>query len=380
MSLIEIDAQKILQGGYEAELLHGDLSTGRVLSNCAYNVLNPLGLVYRPVVDEQMLANGQSAPQWPGGKTFAVCLSHDVDTVSSLSIIQYLRQCSHSMSHFRKHSDKKAIKDLAINLMGIVKAARSLLKKDPLHCYEKWLDVEEKVGARSTFFFLPDKVSKAHWTDGGYRYSDTVVFDGQKCTVAKMMREIDRRGWEVGLHASWYAFNDVDELKYQKKQIENILGHSIESIRQHYLHYDIRVTPRAHADAGFRYDSTLGFNNNIGFRFGTSCPWYLYDLEREKYPNILEIPLIIQDGAMLKAKGMGLDENMAYNYVVQITEEVEKVGGVLTLLWHPKGVIHESYWNLYLRVLEYLKRKNAWFGSVQGVGNWWEKHDVEIHK
>ncbi len=369
---MKVDTRKLLQGRYEAERLPNDFSPERAVPDFAYNILNSLGLLYRPVVDEQMLANGQCSPEWPAGRPFAVCLSHDVDAVSSSSVMQFMRKCSHSASHFRKRGDIKATKALAINLIKIAKATKSLLAEDPLHCYDKWLDAEMGVRAKSTFFFLPDRVSKVHWTDGGYRYSDALVFDGQKCTVAEMMREIDRRGWEIGLHASWYAFNDVDELHRQKEQIESVLGHSIESVRQHYLHYDIRVTPRVHAQAGFRYDSTLGFNRNIGFRLGTSYPFHLYDLEREEYADILEIPLIVQDCAMLKAKGMDLDEDTAYRYIVQIAKEVEKVGGLLTLLWHPSNIVLASYWNLYLNILGYLEKRNAWFGSVKEIGKWWE--------
>ena len=67
------------------------------------------------------------------------------------------------------------------------------------------------------------------------------------------------------------------------------------------------------------------------------------------------------------AKGMRLDEDMAFQYVVQITEAVERVGGVQTLLWHPNHIIKPDWWSVYLRSLEYLKEKNAWFGTVQEV-------------
>jgi len=69
------------------------------------------------------------------------------------------------------------------------------------------------------------------------------------------------------------------------------------------------------------------------------------------------------------AKGM-LDEETAFQYVKQIAETVEEVGGVLTLLWHPNHIIKPDWWNLYLRTLKYLKKKNAWFGSVREVGGW----------
>jgi len=77
----------------------------------------------------------------------------------------------------------------------------------------------------------------------------------------------------------------VDELKRQKRALEKALDHEVVSIRQHYLHYDIRITPAVHGEAGFKYDSTLGFNDNAGFRFGTCYPWHFYDLKAEKTVN-----------------------------------------------------------------------------------------------
>ena len=88
----------------------------------------------------------------------------------------------------------------------------------------------------------------------------------------------------------------------------------------------------------------------------------------------MEIPLIIQDSAMLKPdKGMRLDEDTAFKYIKQITETVKKVGGILTLLWHPSGIIKPDWWSLYLRTLEYLKENNAWVGSVRAVGEYWDE-------
>lgn len=243
--------------------------------------------------------------------------------------------------------------------------------KDQLHCYERWLKAEKQCGAHSTFFFWPGlkAVTKRHHTDCAYELYDTLVFDNQKCTVAEMIQEIDRQGWEIGLHPSWYSFDDADELKRQKEALEKAIGHEIVSVRQHYLHYDIRVTPAVHVAAGFKYDSTLGFNDNVGFRFGTSYPWHLYDLKSEKELSIMEIPLIIQDGAMLNPdKGMRLDEDTAFKYVEQITKAVEKVGGVLTLLWHPNHILKKDWWNLYLRTLKHLQEKEAWFGTVGEIG------------
>jgi peptidoglycan/xylan/chitin deacetylase (PgdA/CDA1 family) len=374
MDKMTIDLKKLLKGFYEPGELNGGINGDTSVPDFAYNILNTMGLLYRPIVDEAYLAENKQAPEWPEGKPFAVCLTHDVDDVSYFSFRQSLRPFASPFSGFHITRDKlKRLLNLGFNT---IRALKKQLSIDPLHCYERWLEIEENFGAKSTFFFWPGwkSVTKHHWTDPIYDLNDRVIFDGIQCTVSEMIQEIHRRGWEIGLHASWYAYNDLNELKRQKGALEKTLGYPVESIRQHYLHYDIRITPRVHSEAGFKYDSTLGFNNNIGFRFGTCYPWKLFDLESNKELPILEIPLIIQDMAMLNSsKGMRIDSKMAVRYVLLIAKEVEKVGGVLTLLWHPNEIINHISRKLYLKILNYLQEKNAWMTSLQEVGSWWSR-------
>jgi peptidoglycan/xylan/chitin deacetylase (PgdA/CDA1 family) len=341
-----------------------------------FNILNRLGLLYRPIVDDNLLEQGRPKPVWPEGKSFAVCLTHDVDEVSSCSLRQNLRA---------RYAEIRESHSVRVMLRNVIGSGLDLIclsnSQDPLHCYERWLHIENSYQARSTFFFWPGRrsISKWHSTDCLYEMTDKVGFDGQACTVAEMIREIDGRGWEIGLHPSWFSFDDLDELKRQKEELEKTVGHDVVSVRQHYLHYDIRLTPHVQAEAGFKYDSTLGFNDNIGFRFGTCYPWRLYDLQEQKESPLLEIPLIIQDGALLSPdKGLRLDMDTAMEYAVQLTAEVERVGGVLTLLWHPNHITKTPWWELYLRILEHLKDRQAWFASVKSVGEWWTEHEAAV--
>ena len=373
-----LDYKKLLNGFYEAERLPRDFSEDSVVPDFSFNILNTMGLLYTPVVDEHYLSRNQKKPVWPDGKCFAVCLTHDVDDVSLFSYRQTLRGVQRPPRNPRQRcpSIRKAL-GFGLNAIRITK---NVFSKDPLHCYERWLDIENAFHARSTFFFWPGwkNVTKHHYSDSTYELDDRITFDGQNCTVTEMIQEIHRRGWEIGLHPSWYAFNDVDELKRQKGALETAADSSIHSVRQHYLHYDIWSTPRAHSEAGFKYDSTLGFNDNIGFRFGTCYPWNLYDLKADEQLPIVEIPLIIQDAAMLSAnKGLRLNLEMALNYIVLLADRVKDVGGVLTLLWHPNQIIKSEYVKVYTKSLEYLKRQNCWMTTVAEVGDWWTERSKE---
>jgi len=48
-------------------------------------------------------------------------------------------------------------------------------------------------------------------------------------------------------------------MKRQKEALETALGKDIFSVRQHFLHYDIRVTPRVQAEAGFKQKEAYFF-------------------------------------------------------------------------------------------------------------------------
>ncbi len=146
-----INHQKLLQGHYEADRLPSDFSRERIVPDFAFNVLNPLGLLYRPVVDEDYLQNGGKKPIWPTGKPFAVCLTHDVDAITLFSLRQSLQHRSSQLS-IGETGLHKAKALLRIGLY-LVRAANNGLKKGPFHCYEHWLEIEKKSDARSTFFF-----------------------------------------------------------------------------------------------------------------------------------------------------------------------------------------------------------------------------------
>jgi peptidoglycan/xylan/chitin deacetylase (PgdA/CDA1 family) len=350
------DKNLLLTGQSEINNYPKDFNSERIVPDFAFNILNKNSILYKPILDVEQLV------QWPNKKKFAVCLTHDVDNVTKYSIKQSYR------GRLQDIRQTKTLTSIGRNLGGFTFDFLKKLnnKKDPLHNFEKWLNIESKFNAKSTFFFWPgfNNISKHHISDCTYNLNDIVIFDKQKCTVSEMIVDIDKRGWEIGLHPSWYSYNNLDEMKRQKNSLELILKKEVVSVRQHQLHHDLRITPEIHTKAGFLYDSTLGFNDNIGFRFGTSFPWRM----SINNSNIIEIPLIAQDGALLSTvKGLRLDEDTAFEYLKMIINEIEKVGGVATFVWHP-DVLIDTWWNLYLRLLEFLEPKNPFFGTIEEIG------------
>jgi peptidoglycan/xylan/chitin deacetylase (PgdA/CDA1 family) len=379
-----LDPERLLHGEYEyTDFSSRDLRYRRV-PDYSYSRLNKAQKLYTPFLDRK---HAGADPEWPGDAEFAVCLTHDMDHVSKYAPRQSFRNgLLRAKTRWRGGSE-----DGYLSETGALSAAKSVAGAvidavsdaatagpDPYHRYEEWLELEARYDATSTFFVLPEETGRTHVSNPEYRYGDEVVFDGERCTVADMVSRIHDRGWEVGLHPTWYSYDDAELLRHQKAELEAVIDDEVKSVRQHYLHYDPRKTPRAHHEAGFEYDSTLGFNKNVGFRRGNSYPWMLRDIERDEDLDVVEIPLIVQDVALFRDRGLALDPEKAVEYVLFLAEMVADTGGVLTLLWHPSSIAKGERFEVYETVLERLSEMGAWFGSVRDVGRQWETDDVTL--
>lgn len=360
-----------------------------------HNLLFWSGHYQEPVVNRWLLENAAealtSASPWPRGKKFAVCLTHDVDLVTYSSWKPGLRRAgkllrllggdkSGIMTKVKSLSSLWGLRNLA-NLL-VRKGDRCLpTKRSGRDLFSLWLTLEAHFGFRSTFFFLPDHSPRYHPFDGPmYRYRDRIDFENGPATVAELMRELDRRGWEVGLHGTFYSFDDPQELKRQKEQVERAIQNEVVSIRQHCLHFDITKTPKAQGEAGFKYDSTFGSNRLIGFRNGMAFPFYFYDLVADAPLPVLEIPLHIQDGALFDPDNLDLTPPLALRWAKQLIDRVEETKGLVTLLWHPQTTDERRFpgwFSVYAELLSYIAKKDAWVAPVREIGYWWEQRRRE---
>jgi len=372
-----LDSAKIARGEYEAQLLDRYGQECYRATSANFSLAHREHPLYRPWADENGLRGGASRPCWPDGARFAVCLTHDADNVASLNPRMHWRTIISRSRYLRNERDARAARAFQASLVRLARSLNPFRGHDPVDRYEQWLAMESEVGAKSTFLFLPDHYGRPHYTDGGYRYGDRIRFDGQRCSVAEMMREIHRRGWEVGLHASWQAYDCVDEIRRQKDQVEAAIGAEVESVRHHHLHFDVRCTPRVHHEAGFRVDSSLGFNDNIGFRCGTCYPWPLHDLQSNVELDVLELPLIIQDKCLVDVLACGSEE-LAMEWADRIIERVRAVGGVLTLLWHAGRLGQPLYEKVYRRILKRVCDTGGYFGTMADIARRWFARGVGV--
>ena len=150
--------------------------------------------IFEPKASEFLLQNGYKV-EYPEGKPFAVCLTHDIDSVYQ-SIPSKGLATLRSLKHGKLSESFHSI-------------ARMRSKKLPLCNFSAIMDLEEKYGAKSTFFFMAESPSEQ---DYAYAIED----------LEPEIGSIIDRGWEVGLHGGHTAYLNAQEMKIKKKRLEKV--------------------------------------------------------------------------------------------------------------------------------------------------------------
>jgi len=298
--------------------------------------------IFQPDVSRFLIESGYK-PEYPDGKKFAVCLTHDIDSV--------YRTIPGRGFNLAKSVYKRDKNEFSRSIKG------AFNKRNPLCNFEEIMDLEEKYGAKSSFYFLALKSG-----DQDYSYDIMDLKDD--------IRNIRDRGCEVGLHGGHEAYNSCERICEEKKRLENALGSEVVGYRNHYLRFRTPDTWEHLAKAGFLYDTTFGYADCAGFRNGMCHPFRPYNLNTEEFIDIVEIPLVVMDGTLFQTY-MKFDNDSALKFVKKIIDRVAEVNGVFTLLWHNTYLVNKTpEINLYEQILNYCRDHNGWLSDGNSIAKW----------
>jgi hypothetical protein len=317
-------------------------------------------------------------PLWPDAREFAVCLTHDVDMVSrqatARQILRAIRAGTSMPGASGRPEREWAARSLARAFrFGI---GRTPSSRDSL---ERCLVIERESGVTSSYFFAVYPPPRMSPYDCVYASRDLCLFHGRRRRVGDVIREIAAEGFDVGLHGSFSSALDGTALRDEKEALEAVIGRPIHTTRQHFLHWDVRRTPVLQDEAGFAADTTLGFNRNVGFRAGTSLPFHMFDLATGRRLRLLEVPLVVQEGALVVAPhGLDVAPAIARSIVARIIDAVAEVQGVVTLLFHPHSLVRSDVADLYRWCLDCVRDRGAWLTSLSEIEKWWRLRELRL--
>jgi hypothetical protein len=312
------------------------------------------GFNHRPVVNEyiEMLWNMLRFIGYKGTRKkleYEPILTHDVDQIFKYTNIYRL---------IRSLTGDLILRKKPKLILGTIKEyfqVRSGYKKDNYDTYDYLMDLSEKINVKSHFYFIPQQLSSKNkhlYSKYDFRYD---IFDP---AVNSIIKNIRKRGHFVGIHGSSNSFRNEHLLSVEINNLRQVAGEVSES-RQHYLRFLPPVTWRIASENGLNQDSTLGFAEEVGFRCGICHPYKVFDFISRKPLDIIEMPLIVMEGAVLF---LTRDPEEFYLQICSIIDIVKKYNGKFVFLWHTNcfnTFEWETYQKYYEKIVNYLEIHNA---------------------
>jgi hypothetical protein len=216
------------------------------------------------------------------------------------------------------------------------------LEKDPFNQLERLESIHKKFGLKAKYFIL---FSRKYNT-----YDINISVKNKK--FRKAIRELAKTA-SIGIHPSYQSHYDYRIIDDEINSLSNLLNITINSSRQHYLKMKLPNTYKSILNLGIVNEYTMGFASMPGFRAGTTHSFRFYDIKHEQTTFLRVHPFCVMD-ATFKTY-LHYSEEQAYNCIVEIIDNIKKVNGVFTTLWHNESMSGYGVWdgwsNLYERIL-----------------------------
>jgi hypothetical protein len=309
-------------------------------------------------------------PPIPWGYKFIACLTHDVDFAGIRhhrfdhtfwgfvyraligSLVQIVKGRG---SLGRLLQNWKAVFSLPFVYLGLV--------EDFWDQFHRYADVDQDFA--STFFLIPSKDKAGDNLQRPFPQRRAARYDIGD--VHEQVERLTQQGYEIGVHGidAWWS---EERGRQELNRIAEATDQKDIGVRVHWLCFD-RDTPGVLARAGFDYDSSFGYNETVGYKAGTPQVFQPLGVTR-----LLELPLHIQDTALFNPNRLGLNETQAWDLCSSIIDTAAQYGGVVTVLWHMRSLAPERLWGeFYVRLVQELKERGAWFGTANQVVQWFRQ-------
>ncbi|HIP13155.1 MAG TPA: hypothetical protein EYG73_10610 [Arcobacter sp.] len=219
-------------------------------------------------------------------------MTHDIDAIRKFpSFYKFLRAFARVIT--KDKSPKKAF--------DIIKQYTEVLiyQNDTYDTFD-WL-LSSNLAEEKIIYFM---------SGGKTKFDNFYSIDDKR--LNSIFNRAKKYGYTIGLHPSYATPCEEEQLRKEIVILEERVSEKIINTRQHILHFSFKDTISILESQNIQYDSTLGFQDLIGFRCGTGHNYYLYNFNKEKESTVQEVPLVVMDGPLL----------MEANYDIEKSREV----------------------------------------------------------
>jgi hypothetical protein len=300
-------------------------------------------------------------PRWPHGKQAAAAVGHDVDYPEVKRWLEPLRIV------------------LRRGWQGVSPALAVLAGRRSHWQFSAWVEMERRLQTRSAFYFVPRRGSLLDYATG----TPDPFYDVTSERFQNLFRYLTEEGWEVGLHASYLAYQSREKFAAEKRQLEEASGRPVVGNRHHYWHLnpnDVEETLLIHEQIGLKYDASLIHNDYMGWRRGMSQPFFPFHQAQRRALKTLQIPTAWMDDQLfgLRAHNPG-DRLAVLRALVSRTAEQR---GCLLIDVHDyvfDDALFPGWAQTYHHLWEHLlEREDFWIGTPAQIAEFWTARHVAL--
>jgi len=193
----------------------------------------------------------------------------------------------------------------------------------------EYMELEEKFGVRSTFFFR------------------TIYENGRIDDYEDDILTLQKGNWEIGLHTDPHSVGDIERIKQEKEKLESLTKQPIIGNRVHFLNYN-KELPNMLRGLSFLYDSSLRYSKD---RIDEKEMGY------SEIKGFFEFPVTLMDAYLfthMKIREEGIIPEIRKTLELGRRYSDENV---ISLIWHD-NVLKMKGGRMYDKILEFLSSQD----------------------
>jgi hypothetical protein len=293
-------------------------------------------------------------PRWPHGKRAAAAVGHDVDYPEVKRLIEPMRVVARQ------------------GVRGVSPALAVLTRRRHHWHFSSWVGMEKRLETRSAFYFVPRQGSLLEYATG----TPDPFYDITSTRFRQLFRYLAEEGFEIGLHASYLAYQSPERFAAEKQKLEEASGQPVVGNRHHYWHLnpdDIDETLLIHEQLGLRYDSSLIHERYSGWRRGLSSPFFPFHQAQRRELRTLQIPTAWMDDQLFGHQAH--NPGHRWELLQALANRTAQQGGCLLIDVHDyvfDDALFPGWAKTYRRLWEYLlDRGDFWFATPAQIAEQW---------
>jgi hypothetical protein len=220
-------------------------------------------------------------------------------------------------------------------------------RKDPYWTFDALMKWTSERDFRSTYFFLEK--------EGGRNENSRYRFHSRK--FRSLFQKLAAAGHEIALHGTIRSATSRSAMSRTLQRLREASPEPVTGVRQHYLKWIPGETPLIQEKEGLKYDASLGFAEQDGFRNSYCWPFRLFDFANHRSMSLWEIPLTFMDVTHFYYRRLDLPTSRAS--IEALAAETARFNGVFSLLWHNHFFDEREFPGItdyFTGILDYCKR------------------------